>query len=135
MRRPSKGFNVKVHPIAAQRPDELPLRFEIRRTGAALFFGLAIYGAMFVLSICALMIGGLVFVGIRRIEVTLIGALGAMIFALPALRNTLPGSPPLGIRADLLIFFWAELVAIAALCMFVVAWGRHGARPDPPASS
>jgi Domain of unknown function (DUF4436) len=123
------GFNVKVRSVAAQHPDELPLQFEIRRTGATLFFGLAIYGAMFVMAICALSIGGFVFIGIRRIEVTLIGALGAMIFALPALRNALPGSPPLGVWADILVFFWAELIAIAALCIFVVAWARHGSKP------
>jgi hypothetical protein len=124
-----QGFNVTIHSIAASRPDELPLRFDIRRTGAASFFGLAIYGAMFVMSLCALTIAGLVFIGIRRIEVTLIGAIGAMIFALPAMRSTLPGSPPLGGWADLLVFFWAELIAIAALCIFVAAWGRHGSKP------
>jgi hypothetical protein len=78
---------------------------------------------------CALIIGGLVFVGVRRIEVTLVGALGAMIFALPALRNSMPGAPPLGVRADILFFFWAELGAIIALCLFMAAWARQGARP------
>jgi hypothetical protein len=76
-----------------------------------------------------LVIGTLVFVGVRRIEVTLVGALGAMIFALPAVRNALPGAPPLGVRADILIFFWAELGAIIALCLFITAWARQGARP------
>jgi hypothetical protein len=98
-----------------QRPNELQIRFAIRRTGAVSFFGLAIYGAMIVMAICALTIGGLVFVGMRRIEVSLAGVLGAVIFALPALRNALPGAPPFGVRADLLIFFWAELAAIIAM--------------------
>ena len=35
---------------------------------------------------CALIIGSLVFIGIRQIEATLVSALGAMIFALPAVR-------------------------------------------------
>jgi Domain of unknown function (DUF4436) len=61
--------------------------------------------------------------------VTLVGALGAMIFALPAVRNALPGAPPLDVRADILIFFWAELGAIIALCLFITAWARQGARP------
>jgi hypothetical protein len=84
---------------------------------------------MIVMMFCALVIGTLVFVGVRRIEVTLVGALGAMIFALPAVRNALPGAPPLGVRADILIFFWAELGAIIALCLFITAWARQGARP------
>ena len=85
--------------------------------------------ATVVMMFCALIIGTLVFVGVRRIEVTLVGALGAMIFALPAVRNALPGAPPLDVRADILIFFWAELGAIIALCLFITAWARQGARP------
>jgi hypothetical protein len=34
-----------------------------------------------------------IFLGHPRIEATLTGALGAVIFALPALRNALPGAP------------------------------------------
>ena len=121
------GFDVEGQAAPTQRPNELQIRFAIRRTGAVSFFGLAIYGAMIVMAICALTIGSLVFVGMRRIEVSLAGALGAMIFALPALRNALPGAPPFGVRADLLIFFWAELAAIIALCLIVAAWAHRGA--------
>ena len=123
------GFDVKAKSIATQRPDELQIQFAVSRTGAVSFFGLAIYAAMLVMMFCALIIGSLVFLGIRRIEVTLVGALGAMIFALPAVRNALPGAPPLGVRADILIFFWAELGAIIALCLFITAWARRGAQP------
>lgn len=56
----------KAKSIATQQPDELQLQFAISRTGAVLT------------------ISSLVFLGVRRIEVTLIGVLGAMIFALPA---------------------------------------------------
>ena len=123
------GFDVMAKSIATQQSDELQLQFAVSRTGAVSFFGLAIYGAMLVMMVCALIIGSLVFLGIRRIEVTLIGALGAMIFALPAVRNALPGAPPLGVRADILIFFWAELGAIIGLCLFIAAWAREGAQP------
>ena len=123
------GFDVTAKSIATQQSDELQLQFSVHRTGAVSFFGLAIYGAMLVIMFCALIVGSLVFLGVRRIEVTLIGALGAMIFALPAVRNALPGAPPLGVRADVLIFFWAELGAIIALCLFITAWAREGAQP------
>jgi hypothetical protein len=113
------GFDVRAKSIATQRSDELQLQFAVSRTGAASFFGLAIYAAMLVMMVCALIIGSLVFIGIRQIEATLVSALGAIIFALPAVRNALPGAPPLGVRADILIFFWAELGAIIALCLFI----------------
>jgi hypothetical protein len=101
----------KAKSIATQQPDELQLQFAISRTGAVLT------------------ISSLVFLGVRRIEVTLIGVLGAMIFALPALRNALSGARPLGVRADILIFFWAELGAVIALCLFISAWARQGSLP------
>jgi hypothetical protein len=90
---------------------------------------MAIYSAMIVMALCALVIGALVFIGTRRIEVTLAGALGAVIFALPTLRTAMPGEPPLGVRLDVLVFFWAELGAVIALCLFVAAWARRGPRP------
>jgi len=123
------GFDVKGYATETKVPGELQFQFSFRRDGAVLFFGIAMYAAMIVMALCALIIGVLTFVGFRRIEATLVGALGAVIFALPALRNALPGSPPIGIRADTLIFFWAELGAVIGLCLFVAAWARHGARP------
>ena len=45
------------------------------------------------------------------------------------LRGALPGAPPLGVRADALIFFWAELAAIIAFCLFIAAWARRGPAP------
>ncbi|WP_225770628.1 DUF4436 family protein [Inquilinus sp. Marseille-Q2685] len=123
------GYTVKAQQAAAQTAGDLQLQFAIRRTGAVSFFGIAIYGAIVVMALCALVIGSLVFIGTRRIEVTLAGALGAVIFALPALRGALPGIPPLGVRADILIFFWAEIGAIIAFCLFVAAWARRGPPP------
>jgi hypothetical protein len=123
------GFSVSGQPAPAQGPEAVGLSLEIRRTRAVSIFGIAIYGAMVVMAGCALLIGSLVFVGIRRIEVTFAGALGAIIFALPALRAALPGAPPLGVRGDVLFFFWAEFGALVALCLFVAAWARRGAQP------
>jgi hypothetical protein len=123
------GFDVRAKSIASQQGGELRIQYMVRRTGAVSFFGLAIYTAMFVMMVCALIIGSLVFLGIRKIEVTLVGALGAMIFALPALRNAMPGAPPLGVRADILVFFWAELGVVIALCLFIAAWVRKGSGP------
>ncbi len=123
------GYTVQGKETAPDRAGEVVLRFTVRRTGAVAFFGLAVYIAMVVLALCGITLGTLVFVGYRKVEVTLVGALGAIVFALPALRNALPGAPPLGIRADVMVFFWAELGAVLALFLFVTAWVRSGAQP------
>ena len=123
------GYNVRGRQIAEETSDEILLRFTVDRTGANKFFVCTIYAAILFLQGLVLTIGALVFIGIRKIEVTMIGALVAIVFTLPVIRNTLPGSPPLGIRADVAIFFWAELSAILALGLFVAAWARRGAPP------
>jgi len=123
------GYTVKARQATAQNAGDLNLQFAVRRAGPVSVFAIAIYGAMTVMALCALVIGALVFIGTRRIEVTLAGALGAVIFALPALRSAMPGAPPIGVRADIVIFFWAELGAVIALCLFVAAWARRGPRP------
>jgi hypothetical protein len=105
------------------------LGFEIHRGFAVAFFVLAAYAAMAILGFGGLTIGILVFLGIRKPEATLTGALAGMVFALPALRNALPGGPPLGVSADIFVFLWSELMAVAAITLLIFTWARSGPRP------
>ncbi len=84
---------------------------------------------MIVLGSCALVVGILTFTEVRRPEATLIGALAAIAFALPVLRNALPGAPPLGVEADLWVFLWAEIAAVLALALLVFKWAKAGPPP------
>jgi hypothetical protein len=49
-----------------------------------------------------------------------------MVFSLPALRNVMPGGPPLGVRADSLVFLWSELAVVTGLALVVATWARRG---------
>jgi Domain of unknown function (DUF4436) len=100
----------------------------ITRTNAFVLFALCAYGAMIVLAGCALVVGVLTFIDVRQPDATLIAALAAIIFALPVFRNALPGSPPLGVEADMWVFLWTELVAVLALVLLVYKWARTGPR-------
>ena len=104
----------------------LTLAFAIHRPAPLVFFACILYGLVAVIAISALTIGGLVFLGIRRVEPTLIGALAAMVFAMPVLRNLLPGTPPLGVLPDILILLWAEVLVTLGLALLVTAWARRG---------
>ena len=43
-----------------------------------------------------------------------------MLFALPAVRNVQPGSPPIGCTSDFMAFFWAlALVSSASLILIL----------------
>jgi hypothetical protein len=123
------GFQLETTKRPGNDLGEVHFTLKIRRSGAFSVFALGVYGAMAVIGLSALTISVLTFVGLRRAEATLVGALGAIVFALPALRNSLPGAPPFGVRADLLIFLWTELAAAIALALMVCSWARTGPRP------
>jgi Domain of unknown function (DUF4436) len=123
------GFHLHTTQRLGAESGKVQLRLDITRGGAFALFALAAYGAMVVLGGCAFVIGLLTFVDVRRPEATLIGALAAIAFALPVLRNALPGAPPLGVHADMLVFLWTELVAVFSLALLVFKWARIGPRP------
>lgn len=116
-------------------PGDLTLALEVHRPLVIRWFASAIYLSMAAVGVSAVTIGFLLFTRSRRIEATLVGALCAMMFAIPAMRNTLPGGPPLGVAGDLMIFLWAELAVVFGLVLGVVTWIRDGVRPPPPAIS
>lgn len=101
----------------------------IRRAPPIVFFAAVMYAAMALVAVVALAIGSLIFLKLRKIEVTLVSALGAMLFALPAVRNILPGAPPLGVGADITVFLWAETAIAVSLGLFVYSWVKRGPAP------
>jgi hypothetical protein len=107
----------------------LTLALDVRRPVPLVFFACVIYSLIGVIAVCAITIGALVFVGTRRLEVTLVGALAGMVFALPIMRNILPGAPPLGVLPDIFILLWAEVAVAVGLILFVTAWAQRGSQP------
>jgi hypothetical protein len=117
--------------IDAQRANLVPaagvdVNLHITRPSSFVVIAIAVYTAMALVGLSGLTIGGLVFLGIRRLDATLTGTLAAMVFAVPALRGALPGVPPLGGHADVLVFVWVELAVILGLTLFVITWARRG---------
>jgi hypothetical protein len=123
------GYRLHTTAEATADPHAAGFTIAIRRSGAFALFALCAYGAMVVLGFSALAIGILVFAEVREVDATLIGALAAIAFALPALRDALPGSPPLGVQADVWVFLWAELAVVLALGLVVFQWARAGPNP------
>lgn len=123
------GYSLHTTSQPGPDPDDVQLTTAITRSGAFALFALCAYGAMLVLGGCALAIGVLTFIDVRRAEATLIGALAAITFALPVLRNALPGSPPLGIQADMWVFLWTELASVLSLALLVFKWAKSGPSP------
>jgi uncharacterized protein DUF4436 len=98
------------------------LDIRVNRPASLIVMAFAFYAAMALIGLSGLTIGTLVFLGVRPVEATMMGALGAMIFSIPALRGIMPGAPPLGVHADALILVWVQLAVILGLTLFVVTW-------------
>jgi len=122
------GYNLHTTGRPGPNPDDVQLTTTVTRSGAFALFALCAYMAMFILAFCALTVGVLTFADVCRPEATLIGALAAICFALPVLRNAMPGSPPLGVSADMWVFLWTELAAVLALVLTVFKWAKAGFR-------
>jgi hypothetical protein len=86
------GFQLETREEPASNSAEVRLGFDIRRSGGFSLFALAAYAAMVVRGCTALTIGILAYTSVRRPDAPFVGALGAIVFALPALRTALPGA-------------------------------------------
>ncbi|HYZ61728.1 MAG TPA: DUF4436 family protein [Acetobacteraceae bacterium] len=124
------GWTVRAAESPPDAPGAIRVRLELRRKNALVFLALALYGMMMLIAAAALTIGALVFLRVRKVEAALAGCLSGMLFALPAMRYALPGSPALGVLADRLVFLWAELAVGLGLLLFVLAWARQGPPPE-----
>src|SRR5271166_2987234 len=122
------GYNLRTTSQPQADPQDVQLTTAITRGGAFSLFGLCAYAAMVVLGCCAVVVGVLTFTEVRPAETGLIGSMAAIAFALPVLRNALPGSPPLGVQADMWVFLWTELVTVLALALVVFKWAKAGPR-------
>jgi hypothetical protein len=122
------GYNLHTTSQAGVNPNDVQLAIAISRGGAIVLLALCAYGVMLVLGFCAMVMGVLTFIKVRPPETGLIGSLAAFAFALPVLRGVLPGSPPLGIAADMWVFLWVEMVNVLALALVVFKWAHAGPR-------
>jgi hypothetical protein len=111
---------------AAQANSTLAIALTVRRPLPVVAFAAIVYALMLIIAVCSLCIGSLVFTGARKVESTIVGALVTMVFSIAVLRNVVPGTPPIGVTADLVIFLWAEIAVIAGLCLLVTAWVKRG---------
>jgi len=114
----------------------MTLSFE--RTFTTRLFALVLLTLMGLVAAASLYTSVLVAAFRRPMEAIMLAWTASIVFALPVLRNALPGAPPIGAAIDVFLFFWALLAAMAALVLATVTWLRvraaelrDPARPDP----
>jgi hypothetical protein len=102
----------------------------LARAPTAVFFSVFIMAVMWLLALGVVFLVFRVLAGHRKIEIGMFSFLGALLFAFPALRNSQPGTPPIGTLSDFLAFFWAEVIIALSLLSVLLRWIRHGAGGD-----
>jgi hypothetical protein len=102
----------------------------LSRAPTAVFFSVFIMAAMWALALGVVFLVFRVLAGHRKIEISMFSFLGALLFAFPALRNSQPGTPPIGTLSDFLAFFWAEVIIALSLLLVVLTWLIRGPGGD-----
>jgi hypothetical protein len=126
------GLRLDTEYAKENTPDHTVIEINIQRATTAVFFSVFIMIAMWALVIGVLSLVYRVFAGHRKIEISMFSFLGALLFAFPALRNSQPGTPPIGTMSDFLAFFWAEVIIALSLLSVVLRWIIRGPGGDAP---
>ena len=107
---------------AGQTAASSDLSVEFQRAFSTQAFALVLLLLVIVLSGIALIVGLLTVTRRRRVEVGLMTYAGALLFALPALRQYMPNAPPVGASIDIYVYLWVMIAAIAAITLIVISW-------------
>jgi hypothetical protein len=117
------GYKIDTRQLSPPKQPEAKIaRFKLRRATSTIFFAVFVMVMFWLVSLSALGLAVSLAVKRRKWEGTFTGFLAALLFAFPAVRNALPGDPPIGSLIDYLSFFWAEGIAAVALLVAVNAW-------------
>jgi hypothetical protein len=99
--------------------------FTLKRATTTIFWALFVDVIFWAVAATALMLAVRLAESRRKFEAGFTGFLAALLFAFPAVRNALPGSPPIGALNDFLAFFWTEAIVALALVGLLVAYAAR----------
>ncbi|MEY2540536.1 MAG: hypothetical protein QOI22_138, partial [Verrucomicrobiota bacterium] len=126
------GLRIDTEYAKGNTPDHSVIDISLSRATTAVFFSVFIMIAMWALTIGVIFLVFRVFAGHRKIEISMFSFLGALLFAFPALRNSQPGTPPIGTLSDFIAFFWAEVIIALSLLAVVLRWLTRGPGGEAP---
>ncbi|KAL2911785.1 hypothetical protein HK105_208718 [Polyrhizophydium stewartii] len=94
---------------------------------------------MWALSLAVLSLAVTLWFRNRKVEPPTIAVTASLLFALPALRNSQPGAPPIGASVDVAGFMW-NMVLVASACLlllinYIVKYKKEKPAPVVPKSA
>ena len=124
------GLRIDAEYAKEHTDNHVVVDLSLSRAPTAVFFSVFIMAAMWALTLGVVCLVFRVLAGHRKIEISMFSFLGALLFAFPALRNSQPGTPPIGTLSDFLAFFWAEVIIALSLLSVVLTWLIRGPEGD-----
>jgi hypothetical protein len=124
------GLRIEAAYAKEHTDDHVVIDLSLARAPTAIFFSCFIMVAMWSLTLGVICLVFRVLAGHRKIEISMFSFLAALLFAFPALRNSQPGTPPIGTLSDFLAFFWAEVLIALSLLSVVLTWLIRGPGGD-----
>ncbi|KAJ3414126.1 hypothetical protein HDV05_007070 [Chytridiales sp. JEL 0842] len=105
----------------------LSARLQIQRSFSTKFFSVFVMGVMWLLSLLTFALSLTPWARGYKIEPPALVIGTSLLFALPALRNAQPGIPAIGCTADVVSFFWCEMLTAvsASLLLSNYIWYSH----------
>jgi len=117
------GWDIKA---TLMQEGEYPTAFlDLRRAFSTKAFALVLVAMAISVVVLAFIAAVLTVTNRRRFEVALLTWNGALLFALPLLRNYLPGSPPIGAALDIYVYLWVFVFAVTSLVLMLIAWSQQ----------
>jgi hypothetical protein len=116
------GFSLDVANAAEVDNGSIDAVMTIDRASSTVVFAVFVMILMWLLALGAVSLSLAVLVGGRKVELAMFGFLGSLLFAFPAVRNVVPGTPPIGSLNDYLAFFWAEALVAVSLLIILSVW-------------
>ncbi|MEY2431749.1 MAG: hypothetical protein QOC92_1474 [Acidimicrobiaceae bacterium] len=122
------GFSLDVADAGEVDDGTIDATLKADRASSTVVFAVFVMVLMWLLAIGALLLSLSVLVGGRKVELAMFGFLGSLLFAFPAIRNVVPGTPPIGSLNDYLAFFWTEAIVAVSLLIILSVWIFRPAR-------
>lgn len=123
------GYKFVASSDATGPNSEAVIEFSMSRSPAVIFLATMAMLSLTIVVLSAVIVAWQVAVKGRKLEFGMMVWVAALLFVIPAVRSSIPGSPPLGAMVDVGLFFWLHVLAVVALLTLVATWAK-----DKPAA-
>ncbi len=119
------GFAASATVEPTEAKTHVVLKYEFSRSPAVVFLALMALTSLSMVVLSAVSVAKHVAINGRKVEFGMLVWIAALLFVIPAVRNGLPGSPPLGSLVDVALFFWLHILGVGSLLTVVYKWTKQ----------